>query len=730
MDQTSDKPSTPDMLPEDTPEGPSRREPPLWRRLLPWVVPCLVYAALALGMLAPIYADDVQRIIGGGELGGWLWRYWWMKMEIVALGLEFPNAPLERFLHVLSLGRYPETGNVTDLLAMTIPLDQLLGHPGHYNAKVFLIIFSNALAGYAYALYLTGRRGVALIAGMTLACNVFVIYEFQSSGLRQAILCFLTLFALFLDRTLKEKKTWLGLLMGLTFAATSIFYWFYGLFAALYGLLRVGTHLYSHHLRPRRRLETELLRAFGWGALVALAVILPFTSPYMLSSLIEPGAAKLPEVTWFKSFPSLEALRNVPLRPDTRKDNLLASLARVLYSSWPLDWAWNPLQTRPVPLVMGVMSVGVGLLRFRRVAFWMWIFLLFYMLTWGPYLQYGGEFIHVLGEYTVRLPYWYAFKFIPMMSRLFAPYRMGSLVVLAMMVLLALNLGALSSRLDRFGWLKLLGGTLFVGLYLGQMWVDPMQLKRIGSNALLPLPASEVSVPEWYYQLAKEKGRLGIVELPLERQQDLLNYYQVVHSKKVLGGWADPGAIPPKLRFDKSPNKVGALLQWLSLPDGMERNNFAQALKQLGQSPYSLGPYQASDQTSMVQFGYRYVVLHELGCYLLEPRWGKELYARMKSQLTTALGEPVVEALEHPMSRDEAQLKPYRNGAPWMLSLYSPLLIPEPRPVPLHMVVFRIPEREGEGTTMPTTLETPLKPTEKKGAEFSLDGPVVPKLKP
>lgn len=672
------------------------------RFFYPYLLPLLFYGALAGYMISPAYGDAVPRIIGGGELGGWLWRYWWMKLEIVSLGIKYPTNIFERFLHILSLGRFPETGNVTDLLAMTIPLDLLLGHPGHYNVKVFLIVLLNGLAGYALSLYLTKRRGLALLAGMTLACNIFVVWEFQSSGLRQAILFFLPLFMLYLERTLVERTRKDAILLGLSFAATAIFYWFYGLFAAIYGLLRLGYFA----LQERRRLDRVALMLLGvrlvQAAGMALALILPFTSPYLLTHIVEPGkASALPEVTWFKSFPSLEALQNVPLRPDSRKDNLLASLARVLYSSWSVDWLYNPLQTRPVPLVLGFCAVVMSLFRLRKTWFWLGLLILFYTFTWGPYLQLDGSFVKVSGEYAVRLPYWYAFKFIPMMSRLFAPYRMGSMVMCTLLILMSLNLSALASRVERFPLLKYLGGVLFLVLYLGQIVRDPMQERRIGSNRLLPLPASEVSVPSWYYELAREKGRLGIVELPLDRQQDLLNYYQVVHSKKVLGGWADPGALPPVLRFDQKPSKVTALLQWLSLPDGMERNSFSQAVKQLSMGPnYALGKYEPADVGALEAFGYRYVVVHELGCYQLENRWGKELFARMKSQLIMALGDPVVELLEHPISTDPEFLRNYKAGMPWMVSLYSPLLIPEPRPVPLHMVVFRVPASATQGYTI------------------------------
>ncbi len=696
-----------------------------WR----WGVPVLLYALLGAVLVAPAYTADEPRILGGGELGGWLWRYWWMKLEIVALGLKFPHQPWTRFLYIVSLGRYPETGNITDLYAVSLPLDMIFGHPWHYNVKVFLIFFTNALAGYAYVRYLTRRTGVALLAGVTLACNVFVFLEVQQSGLRQAILCFIPLFALSFDRLLKERKAYLGLAAGVTFAATAIFYWFYGLFLAFYALMRM---FYLVPIRDRRA-YAALWRPLAIAAVTATLLALPFLWPYISPEFQDPNAPKLPEVTWLQDFPPVKALKNVDLRPGDPRSNLLASLARVLTSSWPVDWVVNPLQTRVVPIIMFLVAIVVSLFRWRRNWFWLLVFLLFYTLTWGPYLKWDDAYVHVFGEYLVRLPYWYAFKYVPLMSRLFGPYRMGAMVIFSMTVLAGLNLAAIARRLDRWRWVNPILGVLFLVLYLGQFGVDPMRYLGIGSNRMLPLHTSSVAVPAWYRRLAEEPGRIGIFELPHLQQQNLLSYYQTFHGKKVFGGadgaWATPGALPPVLRFDRHPSKVTAFLQWIAMPDTLSHNGFAQAIRNVSKMPYVLTDFTDEDLEEVRARGYRYVVLHELGCFLKEPRWGKELYARIKNQLQGRLGEPVLEVVEHEQTGDAEDMIPFKNGMPWVPSMYFPRLIPEPRPWPLHMVVFcldthcptatdqaggeaagePIAATPGPGTPVPAQSETPTR---------------------
>ena len=75
----------------------------------------LFYFAIASALTWPMIIHLDEVVIGGGELGGWFWRQWWHFEEIRALqtvDLGFIGS-LEA---LISLGRFPETGNILDLL--------------------------------------------------------------------------------------------------------------------------------------------------------------------------------------------------------------------------------------------------------------------------------------------------------------------------------------------------------------------------------------------------------------------------------------------------------------------------------------------------------------------------------------------------------------------------------------------------------------------------------------
>lgn len=370
-------------IPPATPSAPrpARR---WWKGWLIAAALIAAYVGLAVAATWPMVTEPDVVVLGDGELGGWLWRYWLMKLEIRALLQELPHDPLAAFFWIISLGRFPETGNVLDLILLSLPLEWLFGDPTYYNVKCVVLMVTDCLAGYAFFHYLSRNRLVALIAGATFGFNSFVFYEIFSSGLRQALMCFIPLYALALERTLHQRRFRSAALAGLLLALAAIFYWFNGLFLALYTALRVAWHLWERRRDP------------GLGRLVALLVVLGlvttpiaglFAWPYVGEMYKDPGAASLPEVQWFTSYPSLQEILNAPVVPMTPEENLLASLARAVPSSWSLDWIFNPLHQRAVPLVMGLLALVVGLARWRRTGFWLVTFLFFFLMTGGPFLR-------------------------------------------------------------------------------------------------------------------------------------------------------------------------------------------------------------------------------------------------------------------------------------------------------------------------------------------------------
>lgn len=600
-------------------------------------------AAIAVTWPMIDYLDVV--VLGGGELGGWLWRYDWHFRSLDGV-MDAGLGPAALWTEFVSLGRYPETGNILDVLAFSYPLDRFLGFPASYNVKILLLLAGNGVCAYALARYFSGSVSAALAACAIAVINPLTVLEVQASGLRQALLWWVLLYPALLDRALRRRALASGVLAGLCFGVAGAFYWFYGLFTGIFTLVWFVKHL----VVERARLDGRgMLRAMvGVGLGVGLGAG-PFILPYALPSgggAAVGAASQLPELTFFLPFPSYDTISNAPLRPTTYAENVLASIHRTIGSSWSVTYPIDPTLRESMPLVVVLFGVLPAILR-RRSWGWLGVWAFFYVGTLGPFLRIGdGDSEHVFqwGDYVVRLPYALMFQFIPGMSRMFAPYRLAAYVVVASVVLVALGVA-------RISWRAWLWPVLFVAIVAQPMY-------RWGRGAVnegdsdsrefrSPIKANRINVPDYYKQIdATELG--GIVELPLEQQQDLICYYQIVHGQKVYRSWASPGAIPPALRKAGAGGEHGERLRFQARPDVVTG-----AIPDIWQA-VSRDP-EGADLAALTREAfhdwadngnYTRIIIHERGYFLVDPARGTTLYQAAVRRLGESLGVAATEIVE------------------------------------------------------------------------------------
>ena len=622
-----------------------------------FAVVVLVYLGAAGMMTWPAIAHVDEIIIGGGELGGWLWRYWWHFTEVDAL-VAGDFSLLDRIYTYLSLGRHPETGNILDVLWISWPLSKVFPIPAHYNLKIFIILVGDGLFAYLFARSFTPYRLVALAAGLVAVVNPLNVHDLYGSGLRQVVLWFLLVFPLLLDRAERREKPLAGIAAGACLGLVGAFYWFYGLFAGMFLVL------WSLDLVWRERRRLDLRRLIRWAGPMILATVVVagiFVAPYVIG---EPegasvgGQQRLPELSFFLTFPEYDVIREVPLRPDTYEENVLASLNRTLSSSWSVDYLFNPGHKRALPMVVFLGGVLPALLLkpgiYPRSRFWLLVFAVFWLGTLGPFVKWAG-FGEAWGEvvllplgdgfYTLRMPYTLMFKWVPGMSRMFAPYRMGSMVVVAAVALVAMGLSRITHPKVRGAVAVLaIAATLFQANF--RWHVDEIAETDIAPTRFLPaIPVSAIQVPDFYKELPVE--RAGIIELPLEQQQDLLNYYQLVHGRKVFRSWASRPAIPPLLR-DGGGGEPGDQLRYLARRD-LDTGPTPELFLELSRQPEeaAIETLDREDFDQLVVAGnYKHLIVHERGFYLVDPQRGALLYNDVVRRLSGVLGvfpEEVVE---------------------------------------------------------------------------------------
>ncbi len=653
-------------------------------------VALVAYVALALAVTWPVVMHLDEVILGGGELGGWLWRQWWHFSEVAAVG-DTELGLAGKLSQLVGLGRYPETGNILDILLLGYWLDGLVGMPASHNLKVLLILVGNGLCGYALARSLSPSRTVALAAGCLAILNPIVIQDINKTGLRQVVLWWLLLYPVFLARAWRSGGRMAGAAAGACFAMVSAFYWFYGLFAGMFTVLYVGW-LWWQERSPWRRVAR-------WGlafALVGGLGVAFFVSPYLASGADTGGAGgvtKLPELTFFLPFPAYDTIADAPLRPSTYRENVLSSLHRTIESAWPADYVINPKHgVLALPAAAFLMGVLPAFLR-RKSWGWLGAWLVFYAGTLGPFLKVGAlrdtSEVVTWGDRVLRLPYALMFQFVPGMSRMFAPYRMGSMVVVASVALLALSLGAVQGIWRR----RVLGAVALVAIVLQPFY--RFDLGPIGEGQArpemwrVPTQVSAMKLPDWYAALDPE-GWEGIIELPLEQQQDLVCAYQAHHQRKVYRSWATAPAIPPLFR-KKGGGAAAKRLRWLAEAEP-RRDEAEPVFRDLSRKPLEAALDQLSDEGFEVvreNGDYRYIVVHERGYYLLDPKQGATLYRHVVRALTERFGVAPVETVEQEAFEWPGKARMFPVGPAWIPWASREVQLPTPEmPRRYFMAVF------------------------------------------
>lgn len=638
-----------------------------WKRtLLELTIALLWFVALASALTWPMVMHPTEVIVGGGELGGWFWRQWWHYSEVKALEQE-DFGLWGTIESLIGLGRFPETGNILDILLLTFPLREWLGVGLDHNAKIMIILLGNGMCGYVLARCFTNSWVVSLAAGSIAIVNPLVIQDINKLGLRQTLLWWVLLFPALLKRAGRTGTVLDGMLVGLCFSLISAFYWFYGLFAGMFGVVWLIWFLWT--TRPPFGIARRWISS---AAVTAFLGVFFFLLPYFSANSDESGkggAEELPEVTFFVPYPEYDTIVTTPQRPSNYRENVLSSLHRGIDSAWPADYVLDP-RHGVLAFPLAVFLVGIlPAVRVKKARIWLVLWLIFWLGTLGPFLKLGAQKdtadVFMLGDYVVRLPYAWMFQYIPGMSRMFAPYRMAAMVVVCAVILVAINMDRLNETWKRWGGFVLLFAIVLQPFYRFDLeelaeWDAKPSMWRI------PLQISAMKIPEWYQELDAD-GWDGIIELPLEQQQDLLCTYQSVHRRKVYRSWATIPAIPPWIRHSGG-GLEGKRMRWLakSEPRGDKMEDW---FRNASRNPLEMewDNFSPKDLQVLMDYGdYRYLIVHQRGYYLTDPNQGDVLYRDVVRNLSEVLDVEPEKVIEQEAFEWPGKAEQFPVGPAWI----------------------------------------------------------------
>ncbi|HXF62569.1 MAG TPA: interleukin-like EMT inducer domain-containing protein [Caldilineaceae bacterium] len=536
-----------------------------------------LYTLLALALSWPLPAQMTTHVPGIAQWAfdesTFLWNVWYFKHALVdqlasPLHTELIWYPLGIDLILYTYNFFHALLAQPPMLAVNLPFGSNLA-----------LLLSTILSGYGVFLlvrYLLGRRwagGQDLHLGRRLsndaallaAFGAGLLYAFGSNRAIYAMLGhydmvttqWIPFYALTLLRSLDETigparrrqaALWAGVFMALNGLAEMITALFLAIFTLIVLLaVAVGRAKGETAGAPRptwRTIAGSLALAVGMAVLLWSPALIPILRQFLTDDFSLQG--------WGEAIPlSVDLLgffKPTVLHPilgplfyeDGVAGRVVAELRRVQLRALEQGVAGlRDVNTVFVGWVTLALALA-ALVRFRRrVRIWAWTVLLFGLFCLGPFLQINGRYRFDLDGVEATFPLPFALlHYLPIIKANRAPNRNSVLLMLGLAVLVGYGLAWLLRRRSAAdhrplwqtpqGWLA----ATLCGLILFE-------------HLALPLPLSDARVPAVYEQIAADPRPISVMHLPLGwrnsfgvfgPEQTLLQYYQTVHGKPMLGG--------------------------------------------------------------------------------------------------------------------------------------------------------------------------------------------------
>ncbi len=540
-----------------------------------FVVCAAIYFLLAIILTYPLIVSFASSISysNGDPVGNASILYW-----------NYHNIFLEPGNNIFDINIfYPQTQSaLNDILVghqiFFAPVFYFTGNP--ILATNVLILFSyflSALFMFLFAFHISKNYSISFIAGL--------FYGF--SPLKEAftfhihMIYWIPLFFLFFDKFLKEKKAKFFIFAAIVYCLQMLSSWYIGYMLSL----AILCYTVICFLKERKTID---LKKMAFKAVPGIALILIVVGPfaYYYNTITSQGGMKkslgenlqysaslddyfrAPDnnmlMGGFQSekpfFGELPLERRVfemalPLLGEQARnlgadklpgDTIKEKLPFERFSSIINSTGGNPLYLGFVLItcmILGIFyfseSMNPGIAVYKKP--FLWILIVFLILSFGPFLTLFGHFLYL------PLPYLLMYYILPAFDVMRVPARFGIIVLFAASIL---SIGGIYYLFDRFKvhpikkWITPIIVCLVIMEYLA--FPFPMHLIQTGDN-----------VPEVYHWLKDQEINGGVAEVPArkgdgtkydpvygERRHEFTQrevkyfYYTTYHNKPIINGYS------------------------------------------------------------------------------------------------------------------------------------------------------------------------------------------------
>lgn len=478
----------------------------------------LAYAGCALLFTYPLVFRLATHVPGevSGDVPVYIWNLWWMKQALCSdVELLYSNYIFAPYGVSLAFHAF-----VFLKAFMAVPLQYFTTAWTSYNILVLFTFSAAAYGMYLLARHLTGSTAAAWVAGLIYGFSPYMLARgtghfnyLSSEWIPFYILCLL--------RLVDEGKRCWALGAAAFLLATAYSEYYYLIYLVMFTGFYLGYLAWRQRARILKRNFLVNFALMGSLAVVGFSPILWVLFGIDQSGFIYGG--------WSGSGKLGADLLGFFVPPPHS----------LLYQGWGGELfarftGGNGMEATVFTgyTVLALVLWGVWKLRAaQEVRLWAWITLIFAVLALGPLLHIGGDFVFGVGSLRFAFPLPYiGVHYLPLIKGVRVAARFDIMVCLGLAVLSAYALNFMLQSRAR-SWPLTVGLAALISLEYFR----------------LPYPTAAVEIPSIYRQIARDQRDVAVLEIPLcwrtgwgstGRHFDVQQLFQVVHGKRLIGGFA------------------------------------------------------------------------------------------------------------------------------------------------------------------------------------------------
>ncbi len=498
-----------------------------------WAGISLLFSLAAVVQTWPLILHAADSLMdfpaSPGDTGYYLWNLWWVKHALI----DLQTNPFHTDLIFFPQGADLYLGGLVLVNGViSIPLQLATGNLIlSWNILVLLFFVFSGLGMYALSYRVSHNHAAALVSGFIFAFAPFTLMRLQGGEWNIFTTWPIPLFALFLVRFQQTGRLREAVAAGIFWALLTYNWLEYATDAALF----LGLFLAYWSFVYLRKRDWVRLSSLARGFAVIGGVWFMVSSPLLITVLqiIHSGdfVLTVPGADEFYSADLLAFVTPSPLwGPGTAPELPFGSHV-------PIGSLENTAYLGIVPLLLAGIAVFAVRRTPHRVLFWAAIFLVFAILSLGPYLYVGdAKTFSILGlSFSVPLPY-QIYDQLPVFGARRIPSRMIIFGIMGLSVLAGTGFDVLTTWLrPRYGKIVPVAALLIFSLVVVEYWNPPVYL-------------SEISTPAILEEIRDEPGDFTVLHAPLGRRDGwylsgdptggwLADHYQWMHERATFGGY-------------------------------------------------------------------------------------------------------------------------------------------------------------------------------------------------